>query len=355
MSQLRLATHTVTVKLITRTRTGIPMKLASLKNGSRDGRLVIVSRDLKQAVSAEAFASNMRQAIDNWSMVEPALNQLYGQLNAGGATGAFAFDATQAMAPLPRSHQFVDASAFLNHGDIMVEAYKLNIKTEPGVPILVPRQGDDFRGPTDDYEVPTEADQSDFEGEYAVITDDVPMGATPAEALACVRLVTVLNDVSMRAYVFKEVSLGFGMMRAKPATVFAPVAVTPDELGDAWKDGRVHLDLNVTRNGDWFGHPNGREMDFSFGELLSYMAYNRRLGAGMVLGSGTVSNKNHREVGSACLAERRAVETIDHGQASTQWMQFGERLRFEALDAQGQSIFGAIDFKFVPATQSNKG
>jgi fumarylacetoacetate (FAA) hydrolase len=330
------------------------MKLASLKNGSRDGRLVIVSRDLRQAVSAEAIASNMRQAIDNWSTVEPALNLLYGQLNAGSAMGAFAFDATQAMAPLPRSHQFVDASAFLNHGDIMVEAYKLSIKTEPGVPILVPRQGDDFRGPTDDYEVPTEDDQSDFEGEFAVITDDVPMGATPAEALARVRLVTVLNDISMRAYVFKEVSLGFGMMRAKPATIFAPVAVTPDELGDAWKDGRVHLDMKVSRNGEWFGNPNGREMDFSFGELLSYIAYNRRLGAGMILGSGTVSNKRYREVGSACLAECRAVETIDQGQASTPWMQFGERLRFEVEDAQGQSVFGTIDFKFVTATHSNK-
>ena len=327
------------------------MKLASLKNGARDGRLVVVSRDLTQAVSAEKVAPTMRHAIDNWTAVEAGLQALSEQLNAGKAAGAFAFEPTQAMAPLPRSHQFVDASAFLNHGDIMVEAFKLNIKTEPGVCILVPRQGDDFRGPTEDYEFPTEDDQCDFEGEFAVITDDIPMGATPAEALARVRLVTVLSDISMRAHQFREISMGFGLMRAKPATIFAPVAVTPDELGESWRDGRVHLDLHVARNGEWFGHPNGGEMDFGLGDLLSYMAYNRRLGAGLVLGTGTVSNKGHRQVGSACLAERRAVETIDKGTASTPWMKYGERLRFEAKDAKGQSVFGALDFKLVPATK----
>jgi fumarylacetoacetate (FAA) hydrolase len=325
------------------------MKLASLKNGSRDGRLVVVSRDLQQAVPADKVAPTMRHAIDNWAGVEAGLKSLYDQLNAGKAAGAFAFDPAQALAPLPRSHQFVDASAFLNHGEIMVKAYNLNIKQEPGVCILVPRQGDDFRGPHDDYEFPTEADQCDFEGEFAVITDDIPMGATPQEALGKIRLVTVLNDISMRAHQFKEISLGFGLMRAKPATIFAPVAVTPDELGEAWKNGRIHLDLHVTRNGEWFGHPNGSEMDFGLGELLSYMAYNRRLGAGLVLGTGTVSNRGYREVGSACLAERRAVETIDKGAASTPWMQYGERLRFDAKDAKGQSVFGAIDFKLVPS------
>ncbi|MBL0422692.1 fumarylacetoacetate hydrolase family protein [Ramlibacter sp. AW1] len=326
------------------------MKLASLKNGDREGRLVVVSRDLRQAVAADAVAPTMRHAIDHWAACESGLRALDGRLRAGTAAGAFAFDPSQAMAPLPRSHQFVDASAFLNHGDIMKEAYKLSIASEPGVPILVPRQGDDFRGPSADYELPTEADQTDFEGEFAVITDDVPMGASAAEALSRVRLVTLLNDVSMRAYVFKEVSLGFGMMRAKPATVFAPVAVTPDELGPAWRGGRVHLDLRVSRNGEWFGHPNGGEMDFGFGELLAYMAYNRRLGAGLVLGSGTVSNKAHRQVGSACLAERRALETIEWGQARTGWMAFGERLRMEATDANGQSVFGAIDFRLVRAS-----
>lgn len=325
------------------------MKLATLKNGRRDGRLVVVSRDLAQAVSAESVAPTLRHAIDDWARAEPGLQRLSEQLNAGRASSAFAFDPAQAMAPLPRSHQFIDASAFLNHGEIMAEAFKLTIRQEPGVCILVPRQGDDFRGPRDDYEVPSTDDQIDFEGEFAVITDDVPMGADAAEAQSRIRLVTLLNDVSMRAHVFREVSMGFGMVRAKTATVFAPVAVTPDELGDAWQDGRVHLDLRITRNGRAFGHPNGREMDWSFGELLAYIAYNRRLGAGFVLGSGTVSNRGYRQVGSACLAEHRAIEVIDHGAPRTPWIQFGEQLRMEALDAKGRSVFGAIDYRTVAA------
>lgn len=321
------------------------MKLATLKNGSREGRLVVVSRDLRHAVDAAPVARTMREAIDDWTGVEAGLQRLSEQLNAGQADGAFLFDPAQAMAPLPRSHQFIDASAFLNHGEIMTQAYKLSIKQDPGVCIFVPRQGDDFRGPCDDYELPTLDDQIDFEGEFAVITDDIPMGASAAEAQSRIRLVTLLNDVSMRAHVFREVSLGFGMVRAKTATVFAPVAVTPDELGDAWQDGRVHLDLQVTREGQGFGHPNGREMDWSFGELLAYVAGNRRLGAGLVMGSGTVSNRGYRAVGSACLAEQRAIEVIEHGAPRTPWIQWGERLRMEACDASGASVFGAIDYR----------
>ncbi|SCK25068.1 fumarylacetoacetate (FAA) hydrolase [Variovorax sp. HW608] len=324
------------------------MKLATLKNARRDGRLVVVSRDLAKAVDAAPVAATMREAIENWSAAEPGLQKLYDALNAGQARDAFAFDPGQAMAPLPRSHQFVDASAFLNHGDIMERAYNLTVKKTPGVAVLVPRQGDDFRGPRDDYEFPAEADQCDFEGEFAVITDDVPMGATPAEALGHVRLVTILNDVSMRGHLFRELQMGFGLVQAKPATIFAPVAVTPDELGDAWKDGRVHLDMKVSRNGEWFGHPNGREMDFGFGEMIAHIAYNRRLGAGFVLGSGTVSNKGYEQVGSACLAERRAIETLAHGEARTGFLKFGEQLRFEVLDGAGQSVFGAIEVRFVP-------
>ena len=325
------------------------MKLATLKNGSREGRLVVVSRDLRLAVDAAQLAGTMRDAIDNWARVEPGLQVLSVALNAGKAANAFAFDATQAMAPLPRSHQFVDASAFLNHGNIMEEAYKLVVKKQAGIPILVPRQGDDFRGPRDDYEFPSEADQCDFEGEYAVITDDVPMGVTAAQAHTHIKLVTILNDVSMRGHLTRELQMGFGFVLAKPATIFAPVAVTPDELGDAWKDSRVHLDMRVSRNGAWFGHPNGREMDWGFGDMIAHMAYNRRLGAGFVLGSGTVSNKGFREVGSACLAERRAVETIDTGSAKTEFLKFGESLQFETLDATGQSVFGTIDTRFVPS------
>lgn len=243
----------------------------------------------------------------------------------------------------------MDASAFANHGAIMTRAHNLSIKVEPGVPLLVPRQGDDFRGPTDDFEFPSEADQCDFEGEFAVITDDIPMGASPAQARAGIKLVTMLNDISARAYVFKEIGIGFGVIRGKPATIFAPVAVTPDELGPAWQDTRIHLDMHVSRNGEWFGHPNGADMAFGFDEILSYMAYNRRLRAGTVLGSGTLSDSNYQEVGSACLAERRALDLLA-GRALTPWIGFGERMRIDAKDALGASMFGAIDFKFVASS-----
>lgn len=325
------------------------MKLASLKDGSRDGALVVVSRDLTRAVAAAAIVPTMQAALENWAEVEPALQALYRRLNLGDAAGAFDFDPAKAAAPLPRAYQFVDASAFLNHGNIMEEAYKLTVKKEAGVPILIQRQGDDFLGACDDYPFPSEADSGDFEGEVAVVTDDVTMGVSPQAALSHVRLLLLFNDMSMRAHLFRELSMGFGFIQAKPATAFAPVAVTPDELGDAWRDGRVQLDLKVSRNGEWFGHPNGGEMDFGFGELLAHLAYNRNLRAGTVLGSGTFSNRNYREVGSACLAERRAIEVIAHGEARTPFLKFGERLRFEMLDGEGRSVFGAIDHRMVKA------
>ncbi len=210
------------------------------------------------------------------------------------------------------------------------------------------RQSDDFLGPRDDYPFPTEADNGDFEGEYAVVVDDTAMGCSPAVAASRIRLVMILNDVSMRAHLFRELQMGFGFINAKPASVFGPVAVTPDELGGAWQGGRVHLDMQVARNGEPFGQPNGREMDWGFGELLAHLAYNRNLRAGTILGSGTVSNRAYRSVGSACLAERRAVEKIDTGDSTTPFLKFGDTLRFEVLDAQGRSVFGAIEHRFVP-------
>lgn len=329
------------------------MKLATLKNGSRDGRLVVVSRNLKRAVDAAAVAPTMQHAIENWAQVEPGLQALYEQLNEGQGALAFDFDPVQAMSPLPRTHQFVDASAFLNHGKIMEEAYQLDVKKTPGIPVLVQRQSDDFLGPCDDYPFPTEADNADFEGEFAVVVDDTPMGSSPQEAESKIRLVMILNDVSMRTHLFRELQMGFGFINAKPATVFGPVAVTPDELGDAWENGRVNLYMRVSRNGEWFGNPNGREMDWSFGELLAHLAYNRNLRAGTILGSGTVSNRAYRSVGSACLAERRAVEKIDHGESITPFLGFGERLRFEVLDDHEQSIFGAVDHRFVASPRKN--
>ncbi|MES2260893.1 MAG: fumarylacetoacetate hydrolase family protein [Pseudomonadota bacterium] len=324
------------------------MKLATLNNGTRDGQLIVVSRDLQRAVAAAPIAPTMQAAIERWAELEPLLRERYDALNAG-QLDSFAFDPAAASAPFPRAYQFVDASAFLNHGDIMERAYNLTVKKTPGVPILIQRQGDAFLGPCDDYPFPTEADNADFEGEFVAVLDDVPMGTSAADALGHVKLLMILNDMSMRAHLFRELSMGFGFIQAKPATAFSPVAVTPDELGEAWADGRVALDLRVSRNGEWFGNPNGREMDFGFGELVAHLAYNRQLGAGTVIGSGTVSNRDYREVGSACLAERRAVEMIDSGESRTPFLAFGERLRFEVLDRQGNSVFGAIDHRMVRA------
>ncbi len=325
------------------------MKLASLKNGSRDGRLVVVSRDLASAVDAGSVAPTMQFAIEHWDWVEPGLRALSDALNAGQPAGAFTFDALQAMAPLPRTHQFVDASAFLNHGNIMERAFNLSVKRPEGVPILVQRQSDDFVGAHDDYPLLGDAENADFEGEYGVIVDDIAMGSTPEQCGQRIRLVTLLNDVSMRAHLTKELQMGFGFIQAKPATAFAPVAVTPDELGEGWTDGRIALDLHVHRNGERFGQPNGREMDWSFGELLAYLAYNRNLRAGTILGSGTVSNRDAAQVGSACLAEWRALEVIELGAPRTPWLGSGELLRFEVLGPRGGSVFGAIEHRFVDA------
>ncbi|MDT7837008.1 fumarylacetoacetate hydrolase family protein [Aquabacterium sp. OR-4] len=325
------------------------MKLATLNNGRRDGRLVVVSRDLRHATDAAPVAATMQQLIEDWDARAPGLQSLYEMLNAGRGVEHFAFDPAQAMSPLPRTHQFVDASAFLNHGNIMEEAYKLDVKKTPGIPVLVQRQSDDFCGPCDDYPLHSEADNGDFEGEFAVVMADTPMASPPEACAAQIRLVMILNDVSLRAHLFRELQMGFGFINAKPATVFGPVAVTPDELGEGWgADGRIHLEMRVSRNGQWFGHPNGREMDWSFGELLARLALNRNLRAGTILGTGTVSNRAAREVGSACLAEKRALEKITTGDSSTPFLTWGDRLRFEVLGADGQSIFGAIDHRFVP-------
>lgn len=328
------------------------MKLATLNDGSRDGRLLVVSRDLSRACHVAEIASTMRAAIEGWAAAEPLLQAVYERLNRGAVADAFAFSAARAAAPMPRAFQFIDASAFLNHGAIMEQAYKLTVKKDKAIPILIQRQGDDFRGPCDDYQFPSEADNADFEGEFAVLLDDVPQGVDASTALGHIKLVMILNDMSMRAHLFRELGMGFGFILAKPATVFGPVAVTPDELGAAWQGGRVHLDMRVERNGEWFGHPNGGEMDFHFGEIIAHIAYNRKLGAGTVIGSGTVSNRDYRRVGSACLAEKRAVDLIDGGAAPTPFLQYGETIRMEVLGEDGQSVFGAIDHRVVPSANA---
>lgn len=323
------------------------MKLATLQDGSRDGRLAVVSRDLGRFLLADGVAPTMQFAMDNWDRVISSLRELARTLDGGETDRSSPFEPLRAMAPLPRAFQFVDASAFVNHGDIMERAFNVNVQRPEGVCCMVPRQGDDFRGPLGDYVFLAEGENADYEGEFAVIVGDIPMGLSAGQCVEQIRLITILDDVSMRAHVATEMRMGFGFVRAKPAPVFGPVAVTPDELGSSWVDGRVALDLEIWRNGRLVGCPNGLEMDWSFGELLEQLAYNRNLGAGMVLGSGTVSNRDYRKVGSACIAEQRALEVLEFGSPRSSFLQHGDVVRMQALASDKSCPFGAIETRFL--------
>lgn len=323
------------------------MKFATLNDGSRDGRLLVVARDLRRAVDASDIAGNLQASLENWPRVEARLQLRYQQLNDGTATGAFDLDLTRLAAPLPRASQWLDGSCFLSHGELMQKAFNLDpIEGVEHTPLIYQGASDDFLGPCADIPLPSEAHGIDFEGEFAVLLDDVPMGCPAEHALQHVRLVLQLNDVSLRALAPREMKTGFGFLQAKPATSFAPVAVTPDELGEAWREGRVHLPLQVEWNGDWFGSPHGGAMHFGFHQLIAYAALTRRLSAGTLIGSGTVSNADP-SVGSACIAERRAIETIASGAPRTAFMRFGDRVRMEARDHRGGVLFGAIDQRVV--------
>ncbi|VVN33192.1 hypothetical protein PS662_04997 [Pseudomonas fluorescens] len=325
------------------------MKLATLKNGSRDGRLMVVSRDHQWALDASPVALTLQQAIENWSTVEPRLQALASRLDGGDVADAIAFDPGQAMAPLPRAFQWCDGSAFLSHGALMQKAFNLDpIDGAEHTPLMYQGAGDDFIGGRDDIPLPSESQGIDFEGEFVVLVDDVPMGCGAEQALQHIKLILQINDVSLRALAPREMRTGFGFLQAKPSSSFAPLAITPDELGDAWRDGRVHLPLQVQWNGEWFGHPHGGQMNFNFGELIAHAALTRRLRAGTLIGSGTVSNAE-RSAGSACIAERRAIEMIEHGAAQTAFMRFGDRVRMDVLGHDGQSLFGAIDQRVVQA------
>ncbi|MEK1907827.1 MAG: fumarylacetoacetate hydrolase family protein [Pseudomonas sp.] len=325
------------------------MKLATLNNGSRDGRLLLVSRDLTRALDAGHIAATLQLAIENWWSVEPELQALYRELNAGRAEGSFAFDPAAVMAPLPRAYQWCDGSAFLNHGALMQKAFHLDpIDGVESTPLMYQGAGDDFLGGRDDIALPSESQGIDFEGEFVVLVDEVPLGCSAEQAGDHIKLILQINDVSLRALAPREMKTGFGFLQAKPSSSFAAVAVTPDELGDAWRDGRVHLPLRVEWNGKWFGNPNGGAMNFSFPQLIAHAALTRRLGPGTLIGSGTVSNADRR-VGSACIAELRAIEMIEHGAPQTGFMRFGDRVRMEVLDSDGQSLFGGIDQRVVAA------
>lgn len=326
------------------------MKLATVKDGSPDGVLHVVSRDLSRSVAATGIAATMQDAVEHWEQVAPLLLHLYDALNDDGVDGAAGFDTLNVAAPLPRAWQWLDASAFHSHGDLLETVFGIEAPPEKRtVPLMYQGAGDDLLGARDDVPLPSEDDGMDFEAEVAVILDRVPMGTTAAQAAQHIRLITIANDTSLRVLAGKDLKTGFGFLQSKGATTFGPVAVTPDELGDAWYEGRVHLPLHIYWNEVEFGRPHCGQMGFSFGDLIAHAARTRNLAAGTIIGTGTISNENYREVGSACIAERRAIELIDEGAPKTGFLKFGDRVRIEMFDTDGKSIFGAIDQIYVQA------
>ena len=324
------------------------MKLATLRDGSRDGQLLVVARDLRRAVRATEIAPNLLFALESWEACQSHLQQLSEALDNSDVAGAFDLCTTDLAAPLPRSWQWLDASAFHSHGDLMARAFKhAPIEGRLTRPLMYQGGSDEFLSACEDMPLPSEADGIDFEAEVAVVVDRVPMGTTAADALAHIKLIMLANDASLRSLAITEMKTGFGWIQAKPATSFSPVAVTPDELGAAWQDGRVCLPVQVSWNDRKFGEPDAGEMGFGFHELIAHAAYSRHLSAGTIIGSGTVSNANYAQAGSACIAERRAIEIAEQGSAVTSYMAFGDRIRIEMLDPAGRSIFGAIDQRIV--------
>ena len=329
------------------------MKLATYKDGSRDGQLVVVSRDLSTAHYATGVAGTLQQALDDWNFVAPQLEDLSATLNHGRARHAFAFDPKQCAAPLPRAYQWADGSAYINHVELVRRSRESAVpESFYHDPLMYQGGSDDFMGPCDPIVCRTEDHGIDFEAEVAVVTGDVPMASTPEQALEGIRLLMLANDVSLRRLIPDELAKGFGFFQGKPATAFSPVAVTPDELGDAWHDGRVHLVMQSTWNGRKVGMCEaGPEMTFHFGQLIAHICKTRNVRAGSIVGSGTVSNKDWAN-GYSCIAERRAIETIEDGKASTDFMKFGDTIRIEMKGLDGHSVFGAIDQTVAPLQPS---
>ena len=319
------------------------MKLATLQDGTPDGALVVISADTNRYLPAGDIVATLQTALERWPTCAPRLAALADRLaqGEGQPTAAARF-----AAPLPRAWQWLDGSAFASHGALMQQAFGLP-PIETDLPLMYQGMSHQFLGPRDDVPLPSEADGIDFEGEFGIVTDAVPMGTSAAEALAHVRLIVQLNDWSLRTIAPVEMKTGFGWIQAKPACSVAPFAVTPDELGDAWRDGRVCLDLAVSWNGARFGNANGAPMSFGFHDLIAHAARTRSLPAGTIIGSGTVSNPNYREVGSSCIAERRGIEIVDHGAPRTSFMRFGDTVRMEASLPDGAAVFGAIDQRVV--------
>jgi fumarylacetoacetate (FAA) hydrolase len=329
-----------------------------LKTGGRDGTLVVVSRNLQTCQPVPAIARTLQAALDDWENSAPRLQQVYEQLNAGSAGQAEPFDEACCHSPLPRAYQWADGSAYINHVELVRKARGAEVPPSFYTdPLMYQGGSDSFVGPRDPVAVLDEAWGVDLEAEVAVVTGDVPMGATAAQAAHAIRLVMLVNDVSLRNLIPNELAKGFGFFQSKPASAFSPVAVTPDELGPAWRDNKVHLPLVVSLNDRPFGRPNaGDDMTFSFAQLVAHAARTRELAAGTIIGSGTVSNKQgglhgssieNGGVGYCCLAELRTYETIEQGAPATPFLRFGDTVRIEMQDADGASIFGTIEQQVV--------
>jgi fumarylacetoacetate (FAA) hydrolase len=332
------------------------MKLASLKTGGRDGTLVVVSRNLTSCQPVPDIARTLQGALDDWNNVAPRLEQVYEQLNAGSLDQAQPFDEARCHSPMPRAFQWADGSAYINHVELVRKARGAEVPPSFYTdPLMYQGGSDSFVGPRDPVAVLDEAWGVDLEAEVAVVTGDVPMGASADQAAQAIRLVMLVNDVSLRNLIPGELAKGFGFFQSKPASAFSPVAVTPDELGTAWRDSKVHLPLVVSLNDRPFGRPNaGDDMTFSFAQLVAHAAKTRELVAGTIIGSGTVSNKqgglhgssiDNGGVGYCCLAELRTYETIEQGAPATPYLRFGDTVRIEMQGADGASIFGAIEQK----------
>ena len=324
-----------------------PAESSGPTSRGRDGRLAVVSRDL--STTPFAGSPTMQAAMDDWNTALPGLQRLSQALDAGTAPGAFAFDPAQAAAIMPRAYQWLDASAFIQHGALMMKALKMERNPQGATPLIYQGASDDMLGALDDVPFVSEAHGIDFEGEFAVILGDTPMAATAEPAASSIRLLVLLNDWGLRRPAPAEMSAGFGWMQSKTATSLGPGAVTPDELGAAWRDWRIHLPLRVTLNGKTFGTPHAGGMHFNFIDLICHVAATRRLGAGTILGAGTVSEGDPDRVGSACIVKKQGQESITMGEPVTPFMNFGDCVRIEMLDEAGRTIFGAIDQRVVPA------
>ncbi len=334
------------------------MKLASLKNGNRDGELVIVDRKLNQCIAVNDIAETLQNALDDWAEIAPKLETIYNKLNAGELSGAFKFSEENCMSPLPRSYQWADGSAYVNHVELVRKARGAELPESFWQDPLIYQGGSDsFIAPHDDITIASEDWGIDFEAEIAVITDDMPMGANADTAADHIKLFMLVNDVSLRGLIPAELAKGFGFFQSKPSSAFSPVAVTADELGDNWREGKLHLPLLSTLNGELFGKPDaGVDMTFNFPTIVAHAAKTRPLSAGTIVGSGTVSNKLNGGAGKhiadggkgySCIAEIRMIETINDGAAKTNFMKFGDSIKIEMNDNTGNSIFGRIEQKII--------